>query len=194
MNVRTANEIHVPVGRPVAIDLKSRDVIHSFWVPNLHGKMDAIPGRVTNTWLQADSPGVWRGQCAEFCGLQHAHMALTVVAHPAHEFEQWLSAQREPATQPTEEIALRGQQVFLSGPCMMCHTIRGTPALSAFGPDLTHVASRRTLAAGTIPNTRGHLAGWILDPQVIKPGTRMPPTALGSEDLQALLAYLERLR
>jgi cytochrome c oxidase subunit 2 len=190
----TANEIHIPVGRPVSISLTSRDVIHSFWAPNLHGKTDAIPGRKTRTWLQADTPGTWRGQCAEFCGLQHAHMAFTVTAHQPAEFERWRSAQLEAAQEPSSAQAMRGRDVFLNGPCVLCHTVRGTLALSSFGPDLTHVGSRKTLAAGTLPNTRGHLAGWILDPQAIKPGTRMPPTNLNSEDLQALLAYLEGLK
>lgn len=194
LNVTTANEIHVPVGRPAAIELTSRDVIHSFWVPNLHGKTDVIPGHRTRTWIQADAPGVWRGQCAEYCGLQHAHMAFYVVAHEPADFERWLATQREPARDPEDPVSSRGKQVFLAGPCVMCHTVRGTPALSNFGPDLTHVASRRSLAAGTVPNTRGHLAGWILDPQVLKPGTRMPPTNLAHDELQALLAYLDGLR
>ncbi len=193
-NVTSANEIHIPVGRPVMIELTSRDVIHSFWVPNLHGKTDLIPGRTTQTWIQADSAGTWRGQCGEYCGLQHAHMAFVVVAHSPADFERWLLAQREPAREPSDALALRGQQVFLGGPCILCHTVRGTNALATFGPDLTHIASRRTLAAGTVPNTQGHLAGWILDPQVIKPGVRMPPTNLSSEDLHALLAYLNHLK
>lgn len=194
LNVTTANEIHIPVGRPVSIELTSRDVIHSFWVPNLHGKTDAIPGRTTHTWIQADRAGTWRGQCAEFCGLQHAHMAFVVVAHSATDFDRWLQAQREPAREPVEALAIRGQQVFVARACALCHTVRGTPALATAGPDLTHIASRRTLASGTVPNTRGHLAGWILDPQVIKPGVRMPATQLSSEDLHALLAYLNHLK
>jgi cytochrome c oxidase subunit II len=194
LNVTTANELHIPVGRPVAVELKSRDVIHSFWVPNLNGKTDVIPGRTNRTWIQADAPGTWRGQCAEYCGLQHAHMGFTVTAHSPQDFEQWLAQQREPAPEPTDAIALRGRDVFLGGPCAMCHTVRGTLALSRVGPDLTHVASRKTLASGTMPNTRGHLAGWILDPQAIKPGTIMPPNNLGNEDLHALLAYLETLK
>jgi cytochrome c oxidase subunit 2 len=194
MNVTTANELHVPVGRPVSIELKSRDVIHSFWVPNLHGKTDVIPGRVTRTWIQADSSGAWRGQCAEYCGLQHAHMAFTVVAHPPAEFENWLTSQREPAQEPQDELAMQGREVFVGGPCVLCHTVRGTLALGTFGPDLTHVAARKTLAAGTLPNTRGHLAGWVLDPQRIKPGARMPPTNLNHEQLHAVLAYLSTLK
>jgi cytochrome c oxidase subunit II len=194
LNVTTANELHIPVGRPVSIELQSRDVIHSFWVPNLHGKTDIIPGRTTHTWLQADRAGSWRGQCAEYCGLQHAHMAFIVVAHPPEEFDRWMEAQREPAPEARDPIAVRGRDVFLGGTCAMCHTVRGTLALGSVGPDLTHVASRRTLASGTLPNTAGHLAGWIVGPQAIKPGTRMPPASLDPEDLHALLAYLDMLK
>jgi cytochrome c oxidase subunit II len=193
LSVSTANEIHIPAGRPVSIHLKSRDVIHSFWVPNLHGKTDLVPGHVNRTWIQADTPGVWRGQCGEYCGLQHAHMAFLVIAHAPADFDRWLEAQRQPAKTPPDETAARGREVFLNGSCVLCHSVRGTIARSAFGPDLTHLASRRTLASGTTPNTRGHLAGWILDPQVIKPGTRMPANHLDHHDLHALLAYLESL-
>jgi cytochrome c oxidase subunit II len=149
---------------------------------------------VTHTWIQADRPGVYRGQCAEFCGHQHANMAFLVVAEPAEKFQQWLIQQRKGAPQPKTDAQKRGHDIFMSGPCVMCHTIRGTPAGSRVGPDLTHVAGRLTLAAGTLPRTRGHLAGWIMDSQSIKPGNRMPPNALTGDDLQALLAYLETLR
>jgi cytochrome c oxidase subunit 2 len=192
--VNSPNELHIPVGVPVALKAMSRDVIHSFWVPNLHGKRDLIPGMVTHTWIQADRPGVYRGQCAEFCGHQHANMAFLVVAEPAEKFQQWLIQQRKGAPQPKTDAQKRGHDIFMSGPCVMCHTIRGTPAGSRVGPDLTHVAGRLTLAAGTLPRTRGHLAGWIMDSQSIKPGNRMPPNALTGDDLQALLAYLETLR
>ena len=192
--VTTANEIHIPVGQPVLFKLTSRDVIHSFWIPNLHGKTDLIPGYVTRTWIQADVPGTFRGQCAEFCGVQHAHMALVVVAEPPEKFQAWLAQQRQPAAAPAEPLAQRGHDVFVTGPCVLCHAIRGTIAMSRAGPDLTHLATRGTLAAGTISNTPGHLAGWILDPQSAKPGALMPATSLGSDDLQALLAYLGMLR
>jgi cytochrome c oxidase subunit 2 len=192
--VNSPNELHIPVGVPVALKAMSRDVIHSFWVPNLHGKRDLIPGTVTHTWIQADRLGVYRGQCAEFCGHQHANMAFLVVAEPAEKFQQWLIQQRKGAPQPKTDAQKRGHDIFMSGPCVMCHTIRGTPAGSRVGPDLTHVAGRLTLAAGTLPRTRGHLAGWIMDSQSIKPGNRMPPNALTGDDLQALLAYLETLR
>jgi cytochrome c oxidase subunit 2 len=192
--VNAPNELHIPVGVPVVIKAMSRDVIHSFWVPNLHGKRDLIPGIVTHTWIQADTVGVYRGQCAEFCGYQHANMAFLVVVEPMDRFLSWLQAQRRGAPQPTTALERRGRDVFMNGPCASCHTVRGTSAGSRVGPDLTHVASRQTIAAGTLPNTRGHRAGWIADSQSIKPGNRMPPNLVGGEDLQALLAYMETLR
>ena len=192
--VTTANEIHVPVGKPVAIELRSTDVIHSFWPPSLTGKRDLIPGSENTLWLRAERPGVYRGQCAEYCGHQHAKMAFEVIAQPADSFARWLEAQRDTAMTPTSSLARRGQEVFLTSSCVMCHAIGGTPAGSRVGPDLTHLASRRTIAAGTLPNTRGNLAGWIVDPQAIKPGAKMPANELAPADLQALLAYLETLR
>lgn len=194
LRVRTANELHLPVGRPVKFSLKSGDVIHSFWVPNLHGKTDLVPGRQNSTWLQVDRPGVYRGQCGEYCGLQHAHMAFVVVAESPDDFERWLAGQRPAAPPPTTPEQQRGLQVVERGPCAMCHTVRGTIAGGRMGPDLTHFASRSTIAAGTAPNTRGYLAGWIADPQHLKPGNRMPATGLSSGDLQAVVAYLETLR
>jgi cytochrome c oxidase subunit 2 len=190
----TANEIHVPVGRPVVFELRSTDVIHSFWPANLTGKRDLIPGKVNSVWFQADTPGVYRGQCAEFCGHQHAKMGFLVIAQRPDSFNTWLARQRDTALTPTTALAQRGQEVFLASSCVMCHAIAGTPAGSRIGPDLTHLASRRTIAAGTLPNTRGNLAGWILDPQKIKPGVKMPPNQLKPDDLQALLAYLETLK
>lgn len=192
--VTTANEIHIPVDEPVKLRLTATDVIHSFWVPNLHGKRDLIPGHVTNLWLQADRPGEYRGQCAEFCGFQHAHMGLVVIAEPKAQFEAWLAAQRRPAREPLTADEKRGRAVFLTSTCLMCHAIRGTEANGRNGPDLTHLASRRTLAAATMPNTRGHLAGWILDPQSLKPGNHMPANPLPPDDLQALLDYLMTLQ
>jgi cytochrome c oxidase subunit 2 len=192
--VTSPNELRIPVGVPVHIKAVSRDVIHSFWVPNLHGKRDLIPGQVTNFWIQADRPGIYRGQCAEFCGHQHANMAFMVVAEPMDEFQAWIEHQRQPAALPQSDQEKRGQQVFLETTCVMCHTIRGTSAGSRVGPELTHVASRLTLAAGALPNTRGHLAGWVVDSQSIKPGNRMPPNPLAPDDLQALLTYLRSLR
>jgi cytochrome c oxidase subunit 2 len=190
----TANEIHLPVGRPVLFKLTSTDVIHSFWVPNLHGKTDLVPGHQNVTWLRADREGTYRGQCAEFCGHQHAHMAFTVVVEPYDRFKAWYDAQLAAAAEPANPSQAQGRQVFLSSPCVMCHTVRGTDAGSRVGPELTHVASRGTLAAGTLENTRGHLAGWVVDSQRIKPGNRMPPNNLEPADLQALLDYLQSLK
>ena len=188
--VITANEIHIPIGRPVLINTYSQDVIHSFWIPALQGKRDLIPGNPSAIWLQADQPGVFEGQCAEFCGFQHAHMRLVLVAESQEQFQAWLDAQRQPARSPANSTAERGQKIFVSGPCALCHSIRGTDANGHVAPDLTHLAGRLKIAAGTLPNTPGHLAGWIIDSQHIKPGNAMPPTSLSAEDLQALLAYL----
>ena len=190
----TANEIVVPVGRPVLVKLKADDVIHSFWVPNLHGKKDLIPGRIATTQFIADRAGTYRGQCAEFCGLQHAFMAFIVTAVPPEQYERWADAQRKPAAEPSGDAAKHGRDLFLSGTCMMCHAIQGTPANAHKGPDLTHVASRATLAAGTIPNTAERLAAWISDPQKIKPGVNMPSHHVAREDLDALVAYVGGLK
>jgi cytochrome c oxidase subunit 2 len=192
--VTTANELHIPVGRPVVLELLSPDVNHSFWPPTLSQKKDLIPGKDNSLWLQADTAGVYRGQCAEYCGLQHAKMGFLVIADQPDSFAVWLARQRDTAATPTTALTQRGQEVFLSSSCVMCHAIGGTPAGSRIGPDLTHLAGRRTIAAGTLPNNRGNLAGWIVNPQSIKPGTRMPPNQLRPEDLQALLAYLETLK
>jgi cytochrome c oxidase subunit II len=188
----SANELHIPVGVPVVINGMSRDVIHSFWVPELHGKRDLVPGFTTATWIQADKPGVYRGQCAEFCGHQHAKMAFTVVAEPVGEFQAWIQRQRRAAVAPPAETQ-RGHDVFMNNACVTCHTIRGTQAGSRVGPELTHVGSRRTTAAGTLPNTREELTRWVRNPQAIKPGTRMPATHLSDDDLAAVVAYLESL-
>jgi cytochrome c oxidase subunit II len=192
--VNSPNEMHVPVGLPVVIRAISRDVIHSFWAPNLHGKRDLIPGFETQMRLQVDTPGIYRGQCAEFCGHQHAHMAFQIVAEPADVFQSWLEQQRRAAAPPTTAEAQHGHDVFMGGTCATCHTIRGTSAGSRIGPELTHLASRRRIAAGTLDLTRDHLARWIVDSQSIKPGNRMPPNPLPADDLQALLTYLETLR
>jgi cytochrome c oxidase subunit 2 len=191
---RTANEIHIPVGRPVVFNLTSRDVIHSFWVPNLHGKKDLIPGYVTSIWMQADRPGVFRGQCAEFCGLQHARMSFYVTADDDARFKGWLATQRQPAAEPSDDTARQGQQVFMRSTCTMCHTIRGTSAGGALGPELTHVGSRGTLGAGTMPNALDHIQQWVRDPQRPKPGTRMPPIEISDQDIRALATYLESLK
>jgi cytochrome c oxidase subunit 2 len=176
------------------VTLRANDVIHSLWVPNLSGKKDLIPGRTATLRLRADKPGSYRGQCAEFCGLEHALMALLVHAVPPSDYEAWAANQRQPAREPVDAVARRGREVFLGTSCTMCHTITGTTAQARLGPDLTHLASRQTIAAGMFPNNRGHLAGWIGDPQALKPGVNMPANTLPPDDLQALLAYLETLR
>ena len=192
--VITANEIHVPVGVPVLVQTSSRDVIHSFWAPNLQGKHDLIPGYSNAFWFEAKQEGAYRGQCAEFCGWQHAHMAFYLIAESPAKFEAWRNAQLRPAVDPGNDQLKRGEQVFLNNSCVMCHTIRGTGAGSRVGPDLTHIASRITIGAATLPNNPGSLAGWIADAQSIKPGVVMPPNPLPSEDLQALVAYLSSLK
>jgi cytochrome c oxidase subunit II len=192
--VETANEIHLPVGVPIRIHGTSRDVINSFWAPNVQGKRDLMPGYDTDLMLRIDQAGRWRGQCAEYCGEQHAHMSFYMVAEPKDEFEAWLDAQAKPAVSPTTPQTVHGQQIFLTHACVMCHTIRGTSAGSRVGPDLTHVASRATIAAGMLPDTVGNLGGWVLNAQALKPGCRMPPNQMSGSDLQDLLAYLETLR
>ena len=192
--VDTANEIHVPVGVPIRIHGTSRDVIHSFWAPNVQGKRDLMPGYDTDVIMQIDQPGRWRGQCAEYCGEQHAHMSFYMVADSGPQFQQWLSQQAQSSVSPSTPQTVHGQQVFLTHACVMCHTIRGTPAGSRVGPDLTHLASRATIAAGMLPNSIGNLGGWILNAQSIKPGCRMPPNQMTGSELQDLLAYLETLK
>jgi cytochrome c oxidase subunit 2 len=189
-----ANELHIPAGEPVQVKLSSRDVIHSFWVPNLIGKRDLIPGYTSSLFLNADRTGVYRAQCAEFCGVEHAKMALPVVVHSRADFAAWLAESRAPAATPNDSSARDGRKVFLAGPCSSCHAITGEPAYGTVGPNLTHIASRKTLGAGTLPNTRGNLGGWVVDPQSIKPGVRMPSNSLEAKDLRALLDYLETLK
>lgn len=190
----TANEIYVPVGRPVRVNLESNDVIHSFWVPQLAGKIEMIPGWTNVLYLEADEPGQYLGKCAEFCGVQHARMEFLVVALEEEDFVLWFEGQSQAAREPTTTIEARGREVFLGESCSQCHTIRGVGhAVHEAGPDLTHVGSRLTLAARTLPNTEGALAGWIADPQGVKPGNEMPAVALPSEDLLALVAYLRSL-
>jgi cytochrome c oxidase subunit 2 len=191
---QTANEIHLPVNVPVEISLRSADVIHSFWVPNLHGKQDLIPGRDTNIHLQPTRIGVFRGQCAEFCGAQHANMALYVVVQSQEDFDNWRAAQLQAANNPTDSGSSRGRDAFMSSACPLCHTIRGTDAAGTSGPDLTHLASRLSLAAGALDLSRGHLAAWIADPQGIKPGNHMPAVGLDPDDLQSITTYLYGLK
>ena len=190
----TANEIHVPVGRTVNIDLPTADVIHSFWVPQLQVKKDHIPGVRNRLWLVAKEPGRFRGQCAEYCGLQHAHMLFEVVAQPEAEFDSWLARQRRPAAEPRGATATRGRDVFMESSCAGCHRVRGTSAQGRLGPDLTHLADRQTIGAGLMPLERENLRAFVLDAQEEKPGATMPPTEVSPEELAALVDYLLQLK
>lgn len=192
--IRTANELHLPLGTPARLTLKSNDVIHSFWVPNLAGKQDLIPGRVNDLMLYPKVAGVYRAQCAEFCGAQHAHMALDVIVEPQSAFEAWRQRQRAPAAAPHSPLAIAGYGYVTSRECSVCHSIAGTPASGQVAPDLTHLASRRSIGAGTFPMSRGHLYAWVADPQGAKPGNHMPYVGLDAGELHAVVAYLESLK
>ncbi|WP_117191597.1 cytochrome c oxidase subunit II [Rhizobium terrae] len=193
-NFQTANELHIPVGKEVRVRLESVDVIHSFWVPSLAGKLDLIPGRENVLTFRAERSGVYRGQCAEFCGLQHSHMAFFIIAESEESYRQWAGAQRQSGAEPVEAETSAGKAVFAARQCAACHTIRGTAAAGTTGPDLTHIGSRRTIAAGLLENTRGSLAAWIADPQTLKPGNNMPIVPLSSDELRQLSAYMESLK
>ena len=191
-NFSTANEIHIPVGEPVKVELKSADVIHAFWVPQLAGKTQTVPGQTNEQWIQADRPGIYRGQCSQFCGAQHAHMAFEVVAQDTADFNAWRDAQGRPASPVTDPAMMAGQHLFAER-CAGCHSVRGSDALGAQAPDLTHLGSRRTIAAGTLSNTPDHLLDWIEHAQQIKPEALMPDIALTPGDAAALSAYLATL-
>lgn len=191
----SANEIHIPVGRPVDLELMSADVIHSFWVPRLHGKEDLIPGQPNLLRIQADQPGTFTGQCAEFCGAQHANMRLLVVAQREPEYEAWLAGQRATAAEPANDGQALGQQMFVGKACAFCHTIRGTDAHGKMGPDLTHLASRQAIASNMLPNNEGNLEGWFTHAQALKPGVEMPNmTQFTGTQARALAAYLQSLK
>jgi cytochrome c oxidase subunit 2 len=190
----TANEIHIPVHTPVRLEVRTDDVIHSFWVPELNRKIDTDPGKTNAIELDAKEVGRYRGQCAEFCGLQHAHMGMYVFVDTPAAFSRWLARQAKPAAAPTSSLARDGLRVFTTGSCADCHTIRGTSASGDTGPDLTHVAGRTSLAAVTIPNDEHDLADWISHSQSIKPGNEMPDINLSGSRLDAVVAYLRGLR
>jgi cytochrome c oxidase subunit 2 len=192
--LRTANELHLPVGVPTRIILNSADVIHSFWVPSLAGKQDLIPGRENDIIIVPKMTGMFRGQCAEFCGVQHAHMSLVVVVESYPDFVKWWSHQLQPAPMPTTPLAMAGYKYVTTGPCSACHSIGGTTAGGLVAPDLTHLASRRSLASGTLPMNEGNLYGWVEDPQSLKPGVHMPTIGLEPDQLHAVVAYLETLK
>jgi cytochrome c oxidase subunit 2 len=192
--IETANELHLPLGRTTRVTLGSADVVHSFWVPNVAQKLDMIPGMENVIDLTPTRAGWFRGQCAEFCGAQHAHMAFDVKVDTPAEFDRWLAGQARSAATPAAPAAARGMQIVTAGPCALCHTVRGTRAVGRPGPDLTHIASRRSIAAGTLPMSRGNLQGWIVQPQALKPGTMMPPTPLSPADANAVSRYLAGLR
>lgn len=188
--VVTANEIHIPTGRPVRLTLESADIIHSFWVPRLAGKQDLVPGRVNHLTIQADEPGTYLGQCAEYCGLSHANMRFRVEAQSESDFNRWVSQQTQPARQPTGGLAARGAQIFQTGQCIACHTVSGTQAQGKVGPDLTHFASRETFAGAIFETNEENLAAWLRNPPGVKPGALMPNLNLTDEQIEALVAYL----
>jgi cytochrome c oxidase subunit II len=193
--VTTANEIHIPAGKPLSVLLESKDVLHEFWVPKLTRKMSNVPGQPNHVWLQADKPGVYIGQCSEFCGTQHAWMRIVVVAHEPAQFEQWQQAQLRTAESPAGGPALKGQELFRTLSCINCHAIKGVAgAESRVAPDLTHVGGRKQLASGMIDNTPANMRLWLKSPQHIKPGALMPDFTLTDEQLDQLAGYLSRLQ
>jgi cytochrome c oxidase subunit 2 len=189
----TANELHLPAGRPATLTLEGPDVIHSFWVPQLGGKRDVVPGRLNRLTFTPDTPGEYPGQCAEFCGTAHANMGLRVIVDAADAFERWVAAERAPALEPAAGPATDGAAIFAASACVGCHTVRGVSS-GVLGPDLTHFGSRRTLGAGLLPNTPDNLAAWIRDPQRLKPGAKMPTLGLTEAQARAVAAYLLALR
>lgn len=191
--VETANEIHIPAGEPVTVELRSADVIHSFWLPELAGKVDMIPGQTNRLVLEADRPGTYRGMCAEYCGLQHANMRFLVVAHEPEELASWLEARRTPPPSPSSGPAAQGEQVFLDEACSGCHTVEGTPAQAQVGPNLTDFGARRELGAGVVERTPENLSHWVRDAPDLKPGVLMPPIELTDEQVEQLVAYLGSL-
>jgi len=193
-DIVTANELHVPVGRTVSVSLESADVIHSFWFPRAAGKRDVVPGHRNELWFKVDSAGTYPGACAEFCGESHALMLMRLVAEDTQDFEAWVQRMREPSVEPTAPLALEGRDLFLSSACIACHRIEGTSAQGAVGPDLTHVGSRQTIAAGVLENTPEEMARWLRAPEAVKPGVLMPNQNLTEEQIEKLVAYLSSLQ
>lgn len=192
--VITANELHVPTGRMINFDLQSSDVIHSFWFPSLNGKKDLVPGHPTTTFFKVEKPGTYFGQCAEFCGLQHAHMRLMLVAEEPSKFAKWYKAQQQTPSDPSGDSEKKGKQLFLTTSCVLCHSVSGTTAAATFGPNLSHVAARRMIGSGTLTNEPDALAKWVSDPQKFKPGAKMPANHFKPDDLQSVVAYLRSLK
>ena len=192
--IREANEIYIPVGKKMLVRVRSADVAHSFWVPRLARKIDAIPGIENYVWLEASQPGVYRGWCAEFCGAQHAGMRFRVYALPPDEYEQWQTSRQQVPQDPQEADAQAGKRLFFQMTCANCHAIEGTDAVETIGPDLTHFADRKTIGAGTVDNTPENLVRWLEDPQALKPGCKMPNFHLTPEQIRLYVAYLETLR
>lgn len=194
LNFRSPTELHIPVGKPIDVTLQTRDVIHSFWVPKLHGKVDLIPGQANHVRIQADQPGVYQGECAEYCGAQHAHMRLQIVAQAPADYAKWEASQRLPANEPPGGDAALGKEVFLNGACPLCHTVRGTGAQGLVGPELTHVGSRMRIAGGMLENNTANLLAWVTHAQSLKPAAKMPDlTQFSGRDLRALVTYLQTL-
>ncbi len=195
-DIVTANEIHIPVGKPISFVMTSSDVIHSFWVPQLAGKRDVFPNRETRITFTPNAPGTYLGQCAEFCGLSHANMRFRVVVGTPEEFQAWVKAQKAPFSAPTAELAKKGQQIFFATPpgCVACHTIDGTQARGLVGPNLTRMGARGTIAAGTLENTPDNAARWLRDPEAVKPGSKMPNLHLSESEISALVAFLESMK
>jgi cytochrome c oxidase subunit II len=194
LGITTATDLVIPTDKVVNLELSSADVIHSFWVPQLNGKTDAFPNHVNYTWIQANTPGIYYGQCAELCGASHANMRVVVVAKTSEEFDQWVKDQQAGPAEPTEALAQQGQQTFLAGACIGCHTINGTAANGKVGPNLTHVGSRTSIAGGSLTNTEGNIRRWLTNPPAVKPGSIMPNLNLTKTEIDALTAYLQSLK
>ncbi len=193
-NVITANELHIPVGKKLLMQIRSADVIHSWWVPDLGRKTDAIPGHINYSWIEADKPGIYSGTCSEYCGTQHAWMRIRVIAESQADFDKWIKEQQQVPKMPTDSIAILGAELFQKKTCASCHAILGTPAQSHIGPDLSHFASRQTILSGMFDNNMGSLQRWLINPQNVKEGSHMPNFMLNPKEIEALSTYLEGLK